>query len=157
MFSIFIVIFNLYYLYMIIYVDGIFDMFHRGHLECFKHIKNNFKDCYLIVGIVSDKNSKFYKRLPIIEEEDRYEIVKSIKYVDSIIEDCPLKITTDFINSHNIDLIVHGFSSDEDYNKQYEFFKDIITINKFKKIEYYNKISTTDIIKKILKYYNETK
>jgi choline-phosphate cytidylyltransferase len=142
---------------MIIYVDGVFDMFHRGHLECFKQIKSNFKDCQLIVGIVSDKNCKSYKRLPIINEEDRYEIVKSIKYVDSIIENCPLLITKEFISKNNIDLVVHGFSSNEDYNKQYEFFKDIIIINKFKRIEYYNKTSTTNIIKKILKYYNETK
>lgn len=142
---------------MIIYVDGVFDMFHRGHLEFFKQIKSIFKDCQLIVGIVSDKNCKSYKRVPIINEEDRYEIVKSIKYVDSIIENCPLIITKEFISKNNIDLVVHGFSSNEDYNKQYKFFKDIIINNKFKRIEYYNKTSTTNIIKKILKYYNETK
>jgi cytidyltransferase-like protein len=142
---------------MIIYVDGIFDLFHRGHLECFKQIKNTYEDCYLIVGILSDKQCTSYKRTPIIPQEDRYEIVKSIKYVDHIIKDCPLNITKKFINDKNIDLVVHGFSSEEDYNKQYDCFKDIITINKFKKINYYNKISTTDIINKILMYYNETK
>lgn len=142
---------------MIIYIDGVFDMFHRGHIESFKQIKNNYKNCYLLVGIVSDINCESYKRKPIISEEDRYEIVKGIKYVDDIIKNCPLIITKEFIKKYKIDLVVHGFSSKEDFNKQYKFFKDIIEINKFKQIDYYNKISTTDIIKKILNNYNENK
>ena len=70
---------------MIIYIDGIFDLFHRGHLESFKQIKDIYKDCFLIVGVVSDEDAMSYKREPIISYEDRCEIIKSIKYVDKVI------------------------------------------------------------------------
>ena len=35
---------------MRIYTDGIFDLFHRGHVECFKYIKNKIKLYGLIYG-----------------------------------------------------------------------------------------------------------
>ena len=135
-----------------VYVDGVFDLFHRGHLESIRKAKNVLNDpdnTYLIVGVVSDKDCESYKRTPIINEKDRLEIVKSIKFVDEIIFPCPLKITMNFVKENNIDLVVHGFSNDQDREKQKIFFEDIINNNVFQEIEYYDKISTTDIIKKL--------
>ena len=134
---------------MRIYTDGVFDMFHRGHLECFKTIKNMYPNCHLVVGVVSDKDTESYKRIPIISQQDRLEIIKSIKYVDQVVFPGPLYMTKEFINKHNIDLIVHGFANQKDINKQKEFFKVAIELNKFKEIPYYSKISTTDIINKV--------
>lgn len=134
---------------MIIYIDGIFDLFHRGHLESFKQIKDIYKDCFLIVGVVSDEDAKSYKRNPIISFEDRCEIIKSIKYVDKVIEKSPLTVDIDFIKKHKIDLVVHGFASKEDEKKQEVFFKEITNLGLFKKIKYYDKTSTTSIINKI--------
>lgn len=138
---------------MIIYIDGIFDLFHRGHLESFRQVKSLYPDCFLIVGVVSDKDATGYKREPIIPEEDRYEIIKSIKYVDNIIKNCPLVIDIDFIKKNKIDLIVHGFSNNEDEEKQDIFFRDIKNMGLFRKINYYDKISTSDIIKRIKEFY----
>jgi choline-phosphate cytidylyltransferase len=138
---------------MIIYLDGIFDLFHRGHLESFKQVKTMYPDCHLIVGIVSDKDATDYKREPIIEETNRYEIIKSIKYVDEIIENCPLNLDIEFIKKYKIDLIVHGFSNESDEKKQEVFFKEIKELGMFKKINYYSKTSTTEIIKRIKEFY----
>lgn len=128
-------------------MDGVFDLFHIGHLEAIKKCKE-FGD-YIIIGIVSDYNCELYKRKPIIGEKDRVEIIKNLKLVDEVIEDCPLIITEDFINEFKIDLVVHSFSNEEDYNKQKVFFEVPIKLNKFKVIKYYDKLSTTDIINKI--------
>ena len=54
-----------------IYIDGIFDLFHRGHLESLKQAKNIDKDIYLIVGIIDDETASGYKRKPIINQFDR--------------------------------------------------------------------------------------
>ena len=135
-----------------IYVDGIFDLFHRGHLESLikaKNILNEPDNTILLVGIVGDKDATSYKRKPIINEEDRTEIIKSIKYVDNTICPCPLVVTMDFIKNNNIDIVVHGFVSDEDRNKQKDFFKEIDENGYFKEIEYYSKTSTSEIIKNI--------
>ena len=141
---------------MKIYVDGVFDLYHRGHLESLKYLKSDeFKkkvkseDIFLIVGIVSDSDAESYKRQPIICQEDRVEIIKYNKLVDEIIFPCPLLINKDFIDENDIDLVVHGFSNDDDFNNQYKFFEEIIKMNKFMRTTYYSKISTTDIIKKI--------
>ena len=66
-----------------VYTDMAADMFHIGHLNLIKRAKE--MGDYLIVGIHSDEDIEKYKRLPIIPEQDRYEIVKSCKYVDEVI------------------------------------------------------------------------
>jgi cytidyltransferase-like protein len=140
----------------IVYIDGVFDLFHRGHLESLVKAKNIFNDpdnTFLLVGVVSDVDCISYKRKPIINELDRLEIVKNIKMVDDVVFPCPLFITKQFIDNNNIDIVVHGFSNDADREKQLCFFADIIKSNNFKEIEYYDKISTTDIIKRIKNFY----
>ena len=132
-----------------IYIDGIFDLFHRGHLESMKQAKKLYTNVTLIIGIISDKNATNYKRKPIIPENDRYNIVENIKIVDEIIKNAPLIITKEFIKKNKIDIIAHGFLDDEDYNKQLEFFKIPISMSIFKRIKYYSKESTTNIITRI--------
>ena len=134
---------------MIIYIDGIFDLFHYGHLDSFRKCKELDNNVYLIVGIISDNIAENYKRRPIIEEKHRYEIIKNIKYVDEIVENPPLIITKEFMNTYNIDLVVHAFNNPEDANKQDDFFKYPKSINKFKEISYCYECSTTTIINKI--------
>jgi cytidyltransferase-like protein len=135
-----------------VYIDGVFDLFHRGHLESLIKAKNIFNDpnnTFLIVGVVSDKDCESYKRTPIINENDRVLIIKHINLVDKVIFPCPMISTLQFIQENNIDLIVHGFSNDDDRNKQYIYFKDIINSGKFKEIQYYDGISTSQIIYRI--------
>ena len=90
---------------MLIYTDGIFDIFHRGHLEFLNNIKLKYPECQLIIGIINDEDSKKYKRKPIYNEDDRYEIIKNLKCVDQIIKDAPLIIDESFILNHKIGLI----------------------------------------------------
>lgn len=131
-----------------VYVDGVFDIFHRGHLESLKKAKEFISgQVELIVGIISDKDAESYKRQPIYNEEDRYMIIRSIKYVDEVIFRSPLIITKEFIKKHEIDYVVHGFSNNDDFDKQTDFFEEISDI--FYQIPYYTNVSTTDIINKI--------
>lgn len=135
-----------------VYIDGVFDLFHRGHLESLIKAKNVLGDpdnTYLIVGIVSDSDCASYKRKPIINEEDRVEIIKNIKHVEQVIFPCPMIVTKEFIKSNSIDLVVHGFSGDADREKQKEYFAEIKEMGYFKEIDYYSKISTTEIINKL--------
>lgn len=63
------------------YTQGVFDMFHIGHLNLLKQAKR-FCD-FLIVGVNSDELVKSYKKKEtIVPDKDRAEIVRSIKYVD---------------------------------------------------------------------------
>jgi cytidyltransferase-like protein len=136
----------------VVYIDGVFDLFHRGHLESLIKAKNALEDpdnTFLLVGVVSDADCAGYKRVPIINETDRVEIVKSIKMVDQIVFPCPLVVDMDFIHQNKIDMVVHGFCNEADREKQKEFYAEIKSAGYFKEIEYYSKISTTDIINRM--------
>ena len=131
-----------------VYMSGVFDMFHRGHLESIKKCLE-FGD-EVIIGVVSDKDTQSYKRLPVINERDRVEIIKSLKYVSEVIFPAPMYTTLKFIRENKIDLEVHGFSNDEEYEFQKKYFEGPIELGIFKKINYFEGISTTEIIKKIV-------
>jgi cytidyltransferase-like protein len=139
---------------MIVYMDGVFDLFHIGHLEAIKKVKEIAGiDGQVIIGIVSDEDVKSYKREPIINENDRVEIIKNLKMVNRVIFPCPMTTTKDFLEKNNIDLVVHGFSDENDWNKQQIYFDQVIKLGKFKRIEYTNKCSTTSIINTIINRY----
>lgn len=133
-----------------IYIDGIFDLFHKGHVLHFKKIKElDDQENQVIVGIISDENATNYKRKPVYDEEHRKILIESCKYVDEVIVDAPLVIDELFLEKHQIDLVCHAFMNKEDEEKQSEFFKIPIKLNKFRAIDYYSPISTSLLLNEI--------
>ena len=130
-------------------MDGVFDLFHIGHLKSIRQCLE-LKPTKLIIGVVSDDDAASYKRTPTINEDDRATIVQNIVGVDEVIQGCPLVITEEFMNSHSIDLVVHGFANPSDSSKQSDFFKVPIEMGKFQEIFYDSSTSTTDIINTIV-------
>ncbi len=67
--------------YKIGYTDGVYDLFHIGHLNMIQAAKRQCE--YLIVGVHGDDVVEGYKHYkPIINENERKRIVESIKGVD---------------------------------------------------------------------------
>lgn len=68
-------------MYKVGYTQGVFDMFHIGHLNLINKAKENCET--LIVGVNSDRLAEAYKKkIPVIREEERAEIVRNLKAVD---------------------------------------------------------------------------
>ncbi len=66
---------------------GVFDMFHFGHLNLFKNIKEHFgKDTFLIVCVQSSEYIKKYKSNTNIlySTQERVDMIKNIKLVDDV-------------------------------------------------------------------------
>jgi len=101
-----------------VYTYGVFDMFHIGHLNLFKKIKDSFHK--LIVGVHNDDDVMTYKSKPIIPYSERIEIIKSCKYVDSVYENADLIVTDDLLNKLNADYVVAGRENFEYINKYYK-------------------------------------
>ncbi|EED91198.1 predicted protein, partial [Thalassiosira pseudonana CCMP1335] len=89
-----------------VYMDGVFDLFHMGHLHAIEQCAA--LGDHVIIGVTGDKDATGYKRRPIISETDRTNIVKSLKLVDNVVCPCPLVVTNEFMNEWGIDLVVHG-------------------------------------------------
>ena len=71
-------------MYKIGYTQGVFDMFHIGHLRLINNAKNQCET--LIVGVNSDELVKKYKnKITVIKERERAEIVSNLKSVDKCV------------------------------------------------------------------------
>ena len=67
--------------YKIGYTQGVFDMFHVGHLNLLNNAKEQCE--YLIVGVNSDALVRDYKsKVTVINEHERCMIIQNIKAVD---------------------------------------------------------------------------
>lgn len=70
--------------YCVGYTQGVFDLFHVGHLNLLLHAKEKCK--YLIVGVNSDDLvRKYKKKTPVISELERYRIIENLKMVDEVV------------------------------------------------------------------------
>jgi len=65
------------------YTSGVFDLFHIGHLNLLRNAKGMCDK--LIVGVTTDDLSLYKGKKPLIPYEDRFEIIRSIKYVDAVV------------------------------------------------------------------------
>ena len=65
------------------YTTGVFDLFHIGHLNMLKNAKSMCDK--LIVGVTTDELVSYKGKHAVIPWDERIEIVRSIKYVDSVV------------------------------------------------------------------------
>ena len=122
-------------------------MFHYGHANFLKQARQ----CgdYLIVGIHSDQVVGGYKRLPIMSMDERIKTVSSCRYVDEVVPEAPLVIEEEWINTHNIDIVVHGDDFSEEMKQL--CYKTPIGLGIFRIVPYTPSISTTEIIRRCRK------
>ena len=68
-----------------IWINGCFDVLHRGHIELFKYAKE--LGGFVIVGIDSDTRVKKLKgnSRPINNHDDRKFFLESIEYIDKVV------------------------------------------------------------------------
>uniref|UniRef100_M8APZ9 choline-phosphate cytidylyltransferase n=1 Tax=Aegilops tauschii TaxID=37682 RepID=M8APZ9_AEGTA len=156
-----------------VYADGIYDLFHFGHARSLEQAKKSFPNAYLLVGCCNDELTHQYKGRTVMTEDERYESLRHCKWVDEVIPDAPWVVTEEFLNKHNIDFVAHDSLPYHDAsgasNDVYEFtpilllisvtniilFYQVKKLGKFKETKRTEGISTSDIIMRIVKDYNE--
>jgi len=133
-----------------VYVDMVGDLFHANHVKLFKEAKTFGSN--LLVGIHSDETVENYKCKPILTIDERAEVISACKYVDKVILNAPEIITEEYLNLHHIDLVIHAHGENEEkYNKMYE---NVIKLNKFKRLNYHEGISTTEIKRRVVEQHS---
>lgn len=88
------------------YTTGVYDMFHIGHLNILKRAKEQCD--FLIVGVTTDELCiKNKNKRPIINEDDRVEIVSAIRYVDKVVLQSDMdKLAA--VKKYNVDVVFVG-------------------------------------------------
>ncbi|CAI9754462.1 unnamed protein product [Fraxinus pennsylvanica] len=139
-----------------VYADGIYDLFHFGHARSLEQAKKSFPNTYLLVGCCSDEITHTFKGKTVMTESERYESLRHCKWVDEVITDAPWVINQEFLDKHQIDYVAHDslpYADTSGAGKDvYEFVK---AVGRFKETKRTEGISTSDIIMRIVKDYNQ--
>jgi rfaE bifunctional protein nucleotidyltransferase chain/domain len=126
----------------IVFINGCFDVLHRGHIELFKYAKS--LGDRLIIGIDSDKRVSELKGplRPINSEEDRKFFLESIQYIDKVDIFSSEDQLRDLVWLYQPDIMVVG----SDYKD-----KDVIGSEFAKNLIFFDRIgdySTTNILER---------
>ncbi|KAF2002736.1 cholinephosphate cytidylyltransferas-like protein [Amniculicola lignicola CBS 123094] len=138
-----------------VYADGVFDLFHLGHMRQLQQAKTAFPDTYLIVGVTGDKETHRRKGLTVLSAKERAESVRHCKWVDEVVEDCPWVISDapEFIEKYKIDYVAHDdipYGADEGD----DIYAPIKEKGMFLVTQRTEGLSTTGIITKIVRDYD---
>jgi choline-phosphate cytidylyltransferase len=136
-----------------IYADGVFDMFHVGHAKVLEQAKKLFPHVYLIVGVSGDQETIEKKGKLVMNEFERCEILKHIRWVDEVICPCPWNITIEFLKKHNIQYVAHDDIPYASAGAE-DIYAPIKRAGMFKATQRTDGISTSDLILRIIKDYD---
>ena len=128
-----------------VYADMVGDLFHYGHVRFLERART--LGDMLVVGIHSDETVAEYKRTPVMTMAERIQVVAACQFVDEVIPDAPLQITREFVEEHELDLVVHGDDLDEEVlGMMYGIPRDmgILTL-----VPYANGISSSAIMERV--------
>tara|TARA_B110000444_G_C18815626_1_gene584970 strand:- start:149 stop:1465 length:1317 start_codon:yes stop_codon:yes gene_type:complete len=129
----------------IVYIGMSADLVHQGHLNI---IKEGAFHGEVIVGLLTDEAIASYKRLPLIEFNERKLIVENLKGVKKVIAQETLDYTPN-LNKIRPDYVVHGDDWKEGVQQKIRL-KVIETLKKWNGVliepKYTEGISSTDLI-----------
>ena len=133
------------------YVPGVYDLFHIGHLKFIKKAKE-LHNSYLIIGIQSDKSVfKQKQKECILNENERKSFINELQIADNVIIYDNIN-QTDFLKKYKIDIFVigEGYGSSNEHKNTLHYCKE----NKIEValIERTKTISTSDLIKRCKKH-----
>lgn len=101
---------------------GTFDMFHIGHLNMLRRLKN--MGDRLIVAVSTDEFNELKGKKTMIGYKDRADIVASIKYVDLVIPEQTWEQKREDIREHNVDVFAIG----NDWEGKFDFLSDLCEV-----------------------------
>lgn len=127
----------------IIITYGTFDMFHIGHLNLLKRLKELGDE--LIVAVSTDEFNSSKGKKVMIPYNQRSEIIENLKCVDRVIpEDCWEQKSTD-AEKYNVDIFAMG----DDWKGKFDFLEnqcDVVYLERTKDI------STTKLKKSLTNF-----
>ncbi|GLH14243.1 hypothetical protein R5R35_003341 [Gryllus longicercus] len=130
-----------------VWCDGCYDMVHFGHANSLRQAKA--LGDRLIVGVHTDADITKHKGPPVFTEEERYKMVRGIKWVDEVVEGAPYVTTLETLDKYNCDFCVHGndITTTADGVDTYHLVKGA---GRYREVQRTAGISTTDLVGRML-------
>lgn len=129
-------------------------MYHVGHAKMLEQAKNLFPFTRLVAGVSGDEETLRLKGKLVNNEYERKTAVEHCKSVDEVICPCPWIVTVEFMEKNKLDFVAHdeapyGSAGDDD------IYAPMKKIGKFIATQRTPGVSTSDIIMRILKDYDD--
>uniref|UniRef100_A0A7N6F8G8 ethanolamine-phosphate cytidylyltransferase n=1 Tax=Anabas testudineus TaxID=64144 RepID=A0A7N6F8G8_ANATE len=130
-----------------LWCDGCYDMVHYGHSNQLRQAKG--MGDYLIAGVHTDEEISKHKGPPVFTQEERYKMVRAIKWVDEIVEGAPYVTTLETLDKYNCDFCVHGddITLTVDGKDTYE---EVKRAGRYRECKRTQGVSTTDLVGRML-------
>uniref|UniRef100_H2LUY8 ethanolamine-phosphate cytidylyltransferase n=1 Tax=Oryzias latipes TaxID=8090 RepID=H2LUY8_ORYLA len=130
-----------------VWCDGCYDMVHYGHSNQLRQAKA--MGDYLIVGVHTDSEISKHKGPPVFTQEERYKMVRAIKWVDEVVEGAPYVTTLETLDKYNCDFCVHGddITLTVDGKDTYE---EVKKSGRYRECKRTQGVSTTDLVGRML-------
>ncbi|XP_072259284.1 ethanolamine-phosphate cytidylyltransferase [Pyxicephalus adspersus] len=130
-----------------VWCDGCYDMVHYGHSNQLRQART--MGDYLIVGVHTDEEISRHKGPPVFTQEERYKMVRAIKWVDEIVPGAPYVTTLETLDKYNCDFCVHGndITLTVDGKDTYEEVKNA---GRYRECQRTQGVSTTDLVGRML-------
>ncbi|KAH8874402.1 Ethanolamine-phosphate cytidylyltransferase [Schistosoma japonicum] len=132
----------------VIHFSNSFDLVHFGHANALRQAKSLGDQ--LIVGIHSDKEITKHKGPPVFHEQERYRLIRAMKWVDEVVEDAPYFTYIKTLEKYSCDFCVHG----DDLvvsNDGSDPYGEVKAANRYKEVKRTEGISTTALVSRMLK------
>jgi len=130
-----------------IWVDGCYDMVHFGHANSLRQAKAMGK--HLTVGVHSGEDIALHKGPPVFTDQERYEMVRSIKWVDEVVENAPYCTELTTMDKYNCEYCAHGDDLTMDVNGV-DTYHAVKSAGRYKEFKRTQGVSTTDLVGRML-------
>nr|CAH7727066.1 unnamed protein product [Callosobruchus chinensis] len=130
-----------------VWCDGCYDMVHFGHANSLRQAKA--LGDYLIVGVHTDAEISKHKGPPVFNEQERYKMVRAIKWVDEVVEGAPYVTSLDTLDKYGCDFCVHGDDITMTADGE-DTYKEVKEAGRYREVQRTAGISTTDLVGRML-------
>ncbi|KPP66185.1 ethanolamine-phosphate cytidylyltransferase-like [Scleropages formosus] len=122
-------------------------MVHYGHSNQLRQAKA--MGDYLVVGVHTDEEIARHKGPPVFTQDERYKMVRAIKWVDEIVEGAPYVTALETLDKYNCDFCVHGddITLTVDGKDTYE---EVKKSGRYRECRRTQGVSTTDLVGRML-------
>ncbi|VDN57725.1 unnamed protein product [Dracunculus medinensis] len=133
--------------YVKVWCDGCYDMVHFGHANQLRQAKQMGN--YLMVGVHTDEEIKLHKGPPVFTQEERYRMVRGIKWVDEVVEAAPYVTTVNTLDKFGCDFCVHGDDITVTIDG-IDTYEEVKNCGRYRECRRTAGISTTDLVGRML-------